>query len=72
MLTVPGIALRAAPTSETSVLCPSGCGKTVLRLRSQERIAPSSRSTLLGERARQEEGECPKCGAPFRLAVGER
>jgi predicted RNA-binding Zn-ribbon protein involved in translation (DUF1610 family) len=72
MLTIPGIRLREASRATTSILCPKDCGETVLRLGPREAVATASSSGAFLTNQREEEGTCPKCGATFRLAVGER
>jgi len=69
MLTVPGIALRDAGKATTEVLCPRGCGETVLRLGPGEAV--ETRTVAL-TKTRAEEGECQKCKAVYRVVVGEQ
>lgn len=70
MLTVPGIMLRGESRASTEILCPSGCGATVFRLRARESIVPSSWATGFASQ-RIKEGECPECESLYRISVGE-
>ena len=67
MKSIPGLRLRGAPSTSTAVLCPGGCGETVLRLGSEESLSTRARPVDI---TRTEEGTCPKCATAYRLAVG--
>lgn len=68
MKSIPGLRLRRTPSTSTAVLCPGGCGETVLRLGPEESLSTRARPVQI---TRTEEGTCQKCGKEFRLAVGE-